>query len=94
MKEILRQWCETGKLSVEQAMMCISEYLSYTERTATPEQLYAMLQIDQSIIPLNWFKIMSELASHNNCDIITVQSQPDAVGNRYVIFRKFYENVN
>ena len=57
MKDIIKRWCESEQLSVEEAYKLITEYLSYTDRTPTPEELQAILYIGQSLVPIDWDKI-------------------------------------
>lgn len=91
MKDIVKRWCESGQLSVEEAYKLITEYLSYTDRTPTPEELQAILQIGQGLVPIDWDKINTTIARHYNCDIIKVETVPDNFGNKRLICRKFYE---
>lgn len=91
MKNILKNWCESGNLSIEDACSLITEYLSYTNRIPTDEELQAILQIGSNLIPIDWDKINNTIARHYNCEIIKVETVPDHFGNKRLICRKFYE---
>lgn len=90
MKEILQKWCETGRLSVEDAAMIISEYISMTNRSVNDMELQAILMAGQNIVPINWDLIIGKVASNYGLQYMLVHSAPDNSGNRKLLYRKLY----
>ena len=76
MKDIVKRWCESGQLSVEEAYKLITEYLSYTDRTPTPEELQAILYIGQGLVPIDWDTINTTIAIKHIIDSTTKNQSP------------------
>ena len=93
MKEIIKKWCETGQLTIDDATTIITEYLSLDGRQISGEQLTAILQIGQGFVPINWFYIIGTICNKNNWYLVEVQSAPDEKGNRRVLYRYIYEQI-
>ena len=90
MRKIITRWCETGQLSLDDAIALITEYLSYSNRTITPQELQAILTVGQGLVPINWDMICGQIAMHNGFRLMLVRSAPDQAGNRRLLYRKVY----
>ena len=92
MRDIILKWCNSNQLSMEDAYLIISEYLSYDERTITTQELQAILNVG-NMFPINWDYLIYKIAGKNNLEIIKVESPADQRGARRIIARKLYDNI-
>ncbi len=88
-RETLEQWCDTGELTPEMAIEIITEYLALDGKTATSEQLTALLQAGQ-MVPINWSRLAGQICIKNNWIFIEAFSAPNQFGQRELLHRYIY----
>lgn len=87
MREIIEKWCQTRNLSLEDAMLILTEYYSLDGRNITPDKLMALLQVSQGMgIPIDWFHVIGKVASNNELNLVQVESKPDPRGMRQILY--------
>ena len=89
-KEIAKKFVYENQLSAEEAGIVLSEYcMKFGERTITPQQLQAMLQLHQ-MIP--WIRIFNMLGDSEKFYIMEIYSQAHPQTNmRNLVARTLYE---
>lgn len=87
MEKIIKRWCESEQLSIEDATSLLTEYFSIDNRNPTGEQLMALLQMNSVFSPIDWEMIIKRICQKNNWTIISVYSSPSIQGQTRLLYR-------
>lgn len=85
MKEILKKWCETNTIGIDDAPLIIKEYYRlYYNREVSDSDIDKLIVLARSGIPIDWDYLLNSIASHQSeCQIESLYDQNHILIKRY-----------